>query len=60
MLRIYDTMSRSLRELVPIEPGKVSIYVCGATVQSPPHVGHIRSGLAFDVVRRWLIHPATT
>jgi cysteinyl-tRNA synthetase len=55
VLRIYDTMSRSLREFVPIEPGKVSIYVCGATVQSPPHVGHIRSGLAFDVVRRWLI-----
>jgi cysteinyl-tRNA synthetase len=40
---------------MPIEPGRVGMYVCGATVQGPPHVGHIRSGVAFDIVRRWLI-----
>ena len=54
-LSIYDTASRSQREFVPIEPGKAGIYLCGATVQAPPHVGHIRSGVAFDVLRRWLI-----
>ena len=43
-----------MREFVPIRPGEVSIYLCGATVQAPPHVGHIRSGVAFDVLRRWL------
>lgn len=43
-----------MREFVPIIPGKVGIYLCGATVQAPPHVGHIRSGVAFDVLRRWL------
>jgi cysteinyl-tRNA synthetase len=56
VLRIYDSMARSLREFLPLAPGKVSIYVCGATVQSPPHVGHIRAGLAFDVVARWFGH----
>lgn len=54
-LKIHDTASRTLREFTPLEPGKVGIYLCGATVQAPPHVGHIRSGIAFDVVRRWLI-----
>ncbi len=54
-IAFYDTSSRSLREFVPIEPGKAGIYLCGATVQAPPHVGHIRSGVAFDVLRRWLI-----
>lgn len=44
-----------MREFVPISPGEVGIYLCGATVQAPPHVGHIRSGVAFDVLRRWLI-----
>lgn len=53
-LRIYDTSTRTVRDFVPIESGKVGIYLCGATVQAPPHVGHIRSGIAFDVVRRWL------
>jgi len=54
-LRFYDTASRSVREFVPLEDGKVGIYLCGATVQAPPHVGHIRSGVAFDVIRRWLM-----
>ena len=53
-LRLYDSMSRQTREFVPLVPGKVGIYLCGATVQAPPHVGHIRSGVAFDVLRRWL------
>jgi len=55
-LRIYDTATRSLREFVPLEPGKASIYLCGATVQAPPHVGHIRSGVNFDILQRWLRH----
>jgi cysteinyl-tRNA synthetase len=45
-----------MRDFVPLEPGKASIYLCGATVQSPPHIGHIRSGLNFDILRRWLEH----
>ena len=53
-LRLYDSLSRSARDFVPRHPGTASIYLCGATVQSPPHVGHIRSGLNFDVLRRWL------
>ncbi|HEU5005540.1 MAG TPA: cysteine--tRNA ligase [Jatrophihabitantaceae bacterium] len=55
-LHLYDTASRSLREFVPLEPGKVSIYLCGATVQAPPHIGHVRSGVNFDILRRWLQH----
>jgi cysteinyl-tRNA synthetase len=54
-LRLHDTASRSVRDFIPIEDGRVGMYVCGATVQGPPHVGHIRSGVAFDIVRRWLI-----
>jgi len=53
-LRFYDTATRSVRDFVPLVEGRVGIYLCGATVQAPPHVGHIRSGVAFDVVRRWL------
>jgi cysteinyl-tRNA synthetase len=55
-LRLYDTATHQVRDFVPLEPGKVSIYLCGATVQSPPHIGHIRSGLNFDILRRWLEH----
>jgi cysteinyl-tRNA synthetase len=55
-LRLYDTAARAVREFVPAHPGEVSIYLCGATVQAPPHVGHIRSGVNFDVLRRWLEH----
>jgi cysteinyl-tRNA synthetase len=55
-LRLYDTAARRTRELVPLEPGRVGVYVCGLTVQSEPHIGHIRSGVCFDVLRRWLQH----
>ena len=54
MLKIHDSATRSLREFVPITPGKAGIYLCGATVQGSPHIGHIRSALAFDVLVRWL------
>ncbi len=53
-LRLYDTATRSVRQFVPIEPPRVSMYQCGATPQSAPHVGHIRSGVVFDVLSRWL------
>jgi len=43
-----------VREFTPIHPGAVSIYLCGATVQAPPHIGHIRSGVNFDIFVRWL------
>jgi cysteinyl-tRNA synthetase len=55
-LHLYDTATRSLRAFEPLEPGKASIYICGATVQAPPHIGHIRSGVNFDILRRWLAH----
>lgn len=53
-MRLYDTATRAVRDFTPLVDGKVSMYVCGATVQSAPHVGHIRSGVAFDVLARWL------
>ena len=53
-LRLYDTASRQLREFVPLQPGTASLYLCGATVQAPPHIGHVRSAVAFDVLSRWL------
>jgi cysteinyl-tRNA synthetase len=54
-LNLYDTKSRSVSEFKPIKKSEVGIYLCGATVQSPPHIGHIRSGVNFDILRRWLI-----
>ena len=53
-LRLYDTATRSVREFTPLVQGKVSLYLCGATVQAPPHIGHIRSGVSFDILIRWL------
>jgi cysteinyl-tRNA synthetase len=54
-LHLYDTATRSLREFVPLRPRVASIYVCGATVQGVPHIGHVRSALNYDVLRRWLM-----
>ena len=54
MLRLYDTATRDVRELALREPGKVSIYLCGPTVNRPPHLGHGRATLVYDILRRYL------
>jgi cysteinyl-tRNA synthetase len=53
-LSLYDTLTRTTSPFVPLKEGEVSIYLCGATVQAPPHIGHVRSGVNFDILRRWL------
>jgi cysteinyl-tRNA synthetase len=55
-IRLYDTNARQVRDFTPLVPGCVSIYLCGATVQAAPHIGHIRSGLNFDIMRRWFAY----
>ena len=55
-LHLHDTATRSLRLFEPLEPGKASIYLCGLTVQGPPHVGHVRNWINMDILRRWLVH----
>jgi cysteinyl-tRNA synthetase len=55
-IRLYDTKAQALRDLVPLVPGQVGIYVCGPTVQSSPHIGHLRSALVYDLWRRWLTY----
>jgi cysteinyl-tRNA synthetase len=54
-LRFYDTATGTVRDFTPRVPGTVGIYLCGLTVQSQPHVGHVRSAVNFDVLRRWLL-----
>jgi cysteinyl-tRNA synthetase len=54
MLRLYNTLSRTKEDFVPIEPGRVRMYVCGMTVYDYCHVGHARVMVVFDVVQRWL------
>ena len=54
-LNLYDTATREVSEFKPLVAGQVSIYICGATVQAAPHIGHVRSGVNFDILRRWLI-----
>ena len=53
-MKLYNTRTRETTEFKPLKAGKVGIYVCGATVQSFPHIGHVRSGINFDILRRWL------
>ena len=55
MIRIYNSQVREKREFVPIEEGKVRMYVCGPTVYDQIHIGNARTFLSFDVIRRWLI-----
>jgi cysteinyl-tRNA synthetase len=54
MVRFHDTLTNRVRELVPREPGKVSIYACGPTVYDDPHLGHGRTALTYDILRRYL------
>lgn len=59
-LRLYNSMTQTVEPVAPtVAPGLVSIYLCGATVQGSPHIGHMRSSLVFDVMRRWLEHNGT-
>ena len=53
-MQLYDSKAQALRDFVPLEPGRVGMYVCGPTVQSSPHIGHLRSALVYDQLRRWL------
>ena len=55
-LYLYDTATREVGVFSPLKPGEVSMYVCGATVQGAPHIGHVRSAINFDILRRWLTH----
>lgn len=55
-IRLFDSKEQALRDFSPLVPGQVGMYVCGPTVQSSPHVGHLRSALVYDQLRRWLTH----
>jgi cysteinyl-tRNA synthetase len=55
-ISLYDTAARKVRPFEPLRTGEVSVYLCGATVQAPPHIGHIRSGVVFDVMSRWFAY----
>ncbi|MEZ5171738.1 MAG: cysteine--tRNA ligase [Acidimicrobiia bacterium] len=53
-MKLYDTRTRTTRELAPRDPGRLAVYVCGPTVYDDPHLGHARTALVFDVLRRYL------
>ncbi|MDO8338031.1 MAG: cysteine--tRNA ligase [Microcella sp.] len=53
-VRLYDSLRQAVVDFEPLEPGRVGMYVCGPTVQSAPHIGHVRSALVYDLWRRWL------
>jgi cysteinyl-tRNA synthetase len=51
---LHDTAARAVREFQPVTLGRATVYVCGATVQAAPHLGHLRSAVSFDILVRWL------
>ena len=53
-LRLYDTLTRTVRPFEPLRPGSAGVYTCGPTVQAAPHVGHLRSAVVLDLLHRWL------
>lgn len=55
-MRLYDSKAQALRDFVPLQEGRVGMYVCGPTVQSSPHIGHLRSALVYDIMRRWFAY----
>ena len=55
-IRLWDSRAQALVDFAPLEPGRVGMYVCGPTVQSSPHIGHLRSALVYDLWRRWFAH----
>lgn len=55
-VRLYDTRAQALRDFAPRDASNVTMYVCGPTVQSGPHIGHVRAAVGFDILRRWLTH----
>ncbi|MDD7961888.1 cysteine--tRNA ligase [Microbacterium thalli] len=55
-VRLYDTRAQALRDFAPRDASNVTMYVCGPTVQSGPHIGHVRAAVGFDILRRWLMH----
>ena len=55
-MKLYDTKAGELRDFKPLVAGRVSMYVCGPTVQSAPHIGHLRSALVYDLMARWFTH----
>lgn len=54
MLRVYNTLTDTKEEFVPVEPGRVGMYACGVTVYDHSHIGHARGAVVFDVIRRYL------
>jgi len=59
-VRLYDTRTQAIADFAPLVPGQVGLYVCGPTVQSSPHIGHLRSALVYDLWRRWLTYRGLT
>mgnify|MGYP001797132635 CR=1 FL=1 len=57
---LYDTLSRTTRPFIPLKAGEASIYLCGATVQASPHIGHLRSAINSDTLQRWLVNSGYT
>src|SRR5207237_9320174 len=55
-LRVYNTLSKQKEVFEPVRPGKVGIYLCGPTVYTPPHIGHMVGPVIFDAIKRYLVY----